>query len=124
MRISRILIADQPYVLNETIIDAHISLGRWKILDAVIFQRQYKKAEKVVQALEKSGGLHVRARRNLEVPDLPAGYQVYIFHVASTGTKVMESLAQMLSAKQTLENKCHQRAISPPGPVFHLSVRV
>ena len=121
MRIPRVLIADQPYVLNETIIDAHISLGRWHIRDEAMFQRQYAKA---YQALGKSGGLHVRARRNLEVPDLPAGYQVYIFHVASTGTKVMESLAQMLSAKQTLENKCHQRAISPPGPVFHLSVRV
>ena len=121
MRISRILIADQPYVLNETIIDAHISLGRWHIRDEVMFQRQYKKA---YQALGNSGGLHVRARRNLEVPDLPAGYQVYTFHVASTGAKVMERLEQILFAKQTLEDLRHHRAISPPGPVFHLSVRV
>ena len=121
MRIPRVLIADQPYGLNETIIDAHISLGRWHIRDEAMFKKQYDKA---YVALGKSGGLHVRARRNLEIPDLPAGYQVYAFHVASPGTKVMERLAQILSANQTLEDCRHHRAISPPGPVFHLSVRV
>ena len=121
MRIPRVLIADQPYGLNETIIDAHISLGRWHIRGEAMFERQYDKAYEV---LGKSGGLHVRVRRNLSVPDLPAGYQVYTFHVASTGTKVMERLEQILSAKQILEDCRHHRAISPPGPVFHLSVRV
>ena len=121
MRIPRIKIADTIYSLNESIIDAHISLGRWHILDAQKFEIQYRKAYKL---LGKSGGLHVKARRNLAVPDLPDGYQVYQFHVASPGAKVMESLEQMLSAGQTLEHGLHHRAISPPGPVFHLSVRV
>ena len=121
MRIPRVLIADQPYVLDETIVDAHISLGRWHIRDEAMFKKQYDRA---CVALGKSGGLHVRARRNLSVPDLPAGYQVYTFHVASTGTKVMERLEQILSANQSLEDWRHRRAISPPGPVFHLSVRV
>ena len=121
MRIPRVLIADQPYVLDETIVDAHISLGRWHIRDEAMFERQYGKAYKV---LGKSGGLRVRARRDLSVPDLPAGYQVYTFHVASSGTKVMERLEQILSANQSLKDWRHRRAISPPGPVFHLSVRV
>ena len=121
MRIPRVKIADTIYGLNESIIDAHISLGRWHIRDAVTFEKQYRKAYTV---LGESGGLHVRARRNLAVPDLPDGYQVYQFHVASPGAKVMERLEQMLSAGQTLEYGIHHRAISPPGPVFHLSVRV
>ena len=121
MRIPRVLIADQTYGLNKTIIDAHISLGRWHIRDEAMFEQQYRRAYRV---LGESGGLHVRARRNLSVPDLPDGYRVYTFHVGSPGAKVMERLEQILSAKQTLEDWRHHRAISPPGPVFHLSVRV
>ena len=121
MRIPRVKIADKTYSLNESIIDAHISLGRWHLRDPYKFAKQYHRAYKL---LGESGGLHVRARRNLSVPGLPDGYHVHTFHVHSAGAKVMERLEQTLSAGQTLEHGLHHRAISPPGPVFHLSVRV
>ena len=59
MRIPRVKIADTFYSLNESIVDAHISLGRWHILDAKKFEIQYRKAYRL---LGKSGGLHVKAR--------------------------------------------------------------
>ena len=120
MRVRFLKVGSCTYAFDETVIDGHISLGRFVIKNAGQFARQYRRA---FDTLGRSGSLSVKIRQNLLVPCLPENYVVFTFHVGSPGCLTMMRLEQMISAGQAYEPDCQRRSISPPGPVFHLSVR-
>lgn len=103
--------------------DAHISIGSWnKAIELnpdadAQWVRQLSRAKKRLGQLPK---LAFQMAPNEEVCD--STHYVFNFMVHSTGGQMLTSLQQILSASGLESGLWQPRGMSPPGPIFHLSV--
>ena len=102
--------------------DAHISIGTWNKpfenpdADAK-WAHQLSRAKK---RLGKLPQIAFQMAPNEEVCD--SAHSVFNFAVNSTGGQMLTSLQQILSASGLKSDLWQPRGMSPPGPIFHLSV--
>ena len=98
--------------------DAHISIGTWLNTgpDAK-WSRQVVRAKAVLARVPK---IDFQMVANEEVCD--NAHSVFNFAVNSTGGQMLTSLQQILSACRLKSALWQPRGMSPPGPIFHLSV--
>ena len=87
MRVRFLKVGSCTYAFDETVIDGHISLGRFVIKNAGQFARQYRRA---FDALCRSGSLLVKIRQNLEIPVHPANYVVFTFQPSTFGDTICD----------------------------------
>ena len=112
--IGMIAIGGTCFALSENL-EAHISLGTWT--QAATWAKQFNKADKKLKGY--SDGLDLQLRLNGEASN--DRLLVFSFNVNSISGQRLHSMEQVLSAGGRVYGS--HRGISPPGPVFHLSVR-
>ena len=117
IRVTEVQLEGVPMILSPAHLEAHISLGTWTPNNS--WARQFGRA---MQRLPQTGLLNMELKLNSEVtPWSPiARLLVFKFNVSCVAGQTLTMLEQTLSAGGS--TICH-RARSPPGPVFHLSVR-
>ena len=120
VQVGAVKINGQLYNINGP--DAHISIGTWnKAIEAnpdadARWLRQLRRAQ------NKLGQRSLAFEMALNEEICHSAHYVFNFMVHSTGGDVLTSVEQVLSASLLKSNLWQRRGMSPPGPLFHLSV--